>query len=470
MGQEIVDSDFTAEDFDEFAERLTHETRLLDQWLKDGVFPPTEHVGGFELEAWLVDRRASPVPLNDLLLEKLDDPLVVPELARFNLEFNGTPQPLNDGALGLLADELKATWGRCNALAADWDARLAMIGILPTVQKQDFGTHNMSAMQRYTALDEQLAQLRGGQPLQIDIEGRERLLFEHDDVMLESATTSFQIHLKVNADQAGRFYNASKIVSAPMVAVSANSPYLFGVDLWDETRIPLFEQSVQTGPGETPRVSLGSGYAASIGDCFRANLEHYPVLLPQLLDEPEQSLPHLRLHNGTIWRWNRPLVGFGAGGAPHIRIEHRVVPAGPSVQDSIANAAFYFGLVYGLVAQPLPAEQRLPFATAKANFYRAARHGLMADVEWLDGRQGSMMALCREQLLPLARQGLIQLGLDADEVTHWLAIIAGRLETGCNGATWQRGWVERHGPDMSAMANAYLDNQESGRPVYRWAI
>ena len=190
--------------------------------------------------------------------------------------------------------------------------------------------------------------------MQVDISGRDRLRFSHKDVMLESATTSFQIHLKVDADKAGRFYNAAKLASAAMVAVSANSPYLFGAELWEETRIPLFEQAVPVIGGErAKRVTLGTGYVDSILDCFVANLENYPVLLPQMMDEAEQQLPHLRLHNGTIWRWNRPLIGFDRLGKPHIRIEHRVVPAGPTVADSVANAAFFVGLVCALANQPL---------------------------------------------------------------------------------------------------------------------
>ena len=309
MGQEIADSHFSPGDFEAFTKRLKSETSLLEQWLRDGVFPEGGHVGGFELEAWLIDGKTRPMPVNQALLDQLQDPLVVPELARFNLELNGSPQPLQGAALSRLSDELLATWDRCNHAAAAFGARLVMTGILPTVTERELNTANMSHMQRYQALDEQLSRLRGGGPLQMDIAGRDRLSFRHEDVMLESATTSFQVHLKVNPGQAGRFYNAAKILSAPMVALSANSPYLFGSELWEETRIPLFEQAIRVGDTElTKRVTLGIGYIDSIFDCFRANLQRYPVLLPQLMDEPEDRLAHLRLHNGTIWRWNRPLI------------------------------------------------------------------------------------------------------------------------------------------------------------------
>ncbi len=471
MGQEIASTHFTAEDFEEFGERLAHETELLEQWLESGAFSHGGQVAGFELEAWLVDQQMHPSPINQVLLDRLGDPLVVPELARFNLELNGTPQRLQGTSLSRLAAELQGTWDRCDSLARQLGARLMMTGILPTLRLQDFDVLNMSSMQRYTALDEQLTQMRGSADLQMDLEGRDQLRFSHEGVMLESATTSFQIHLKVAAEQAGRFYNASKIISAPMVALSANSPYFLGADLWDETRIPLFEQAVQLGRNRRQqRVTLGVGYVDSIADCFRANLQHYPVLLPQLMDEPEVELPHLRLHNGTIWRWNRPLVGFSTGGEPHIRIEHRVVPAGPTVADSIANAAFYFGTVNALAAQPSPPEGRLPFAAARDNFYRAARHGLGAEIEWLGGQRGNLGTLCSERLLPLARHGLEALHIDRAEIDHWLGIIAGRLHNGQNGATWQRAWVARHGTDMANLVAAYLERQQAGRPVHEWSL
>jgi len=471
MGQEISESHFQAEDFEAFQLRLQQETRLLEQWFEDGMFSAGEHVVGFELEAWIVDEKARPAPINQALLERLNDPLVVPELARFNLEFNGTPQRLSGTAFSRLADELQRTWSRCNRHASEWNAQLAMIGILPTVVESDLNPGNMSFMQRYHALDEQLTMLRGGTPLQIDISGRDHLRFSHKDVMLESATTSFQIHLKVDADKAGRFYNAAKLASAPMVAISANSPYLFGAELWDETRIPLFEQAVQViGDERAKRVTMGTGYVNSIVDCFVANLESYPVLLPQMMDEPEQQFAHLRLHNGTIWRWNRPLIGFDRMNKPHIRIEHRAVPAGPSVADSIANLAFFVGLVCALANQPLAPEKRLPFAQAKANFYRAARDGLNAQVCWLDGHSAALRELILNKCLGLAGKGLDNLGIDPEESQHWLGIIAERVQSGQNGASWQRAWVDHHGSDMAALTESYLERQETLRPVHEWTL
>ncbi|HIC82475.1 MAG TPA: glutamate--cysteine ligase, partial [Kiloniellaceae bacterium] len=237
MGQEISRSHFSEADFAAFGERLRAETALLDQWFREGRFAATEAKGGFELEAWLVDRNARPAGINQPYLQRLDSPLVVPELATFNVEINGSPQPLHGRALSHMAEELSATWKECNQVAGGFDARLGMIGILPTVAPADLCLANMSPLQRYRALNDQVLRLRQGRPLEVDIQGREHLRMQHQDVMLESAATSFQIHLKVSAEHGARYYNASKILSAPMVALAANSLLLFGRSLWEETRV-----------------------------------------------------------------------------------------------------------------------------------------------------------------------------------------------------------------------------------------
>ena len=290
--------------------------------------------------------------------------------------------------------------------------------------------------------------------------------------MTESAATSFQIHLKVTPEEAARVYNWSKVLSAPMVAIGANSPFLFGRNLWEETRIPLFEQAVSVGGSFfSERVTFGLRYVKdSVLECFQGNLTRFPPLLPQVMDEPPERLAHLRLHNGTIWRWNRPLIGFDDSGTPHLRIEHRVVPAGPTVSDSIANAALYFGAVQSFAGEAEPPDHRLPFSVAKANFYTAARQGLDAEIEWLDDRTGTLAQILTDDLLPRAHRGLLELGIDTSEADLWLGIIAERLRSGRTGSAWQRAWVKRHEPDMEALTAAYLERQQTGRPVHEWSL
>jgi hypothetical protein len=465
MGQEIQASRFNKSDFSAFEGRLRAETALLAHWFETGAFDTAPTAGGFELEACLVGRDLEPASIIEPFLEGLRDPLVVPELATFNVELNSTPQPLQGDALSRMAAELGSTWAHCNGVAGDLGARLAMIGILPTLRPEHLDIAHMAPRRRYRALNERILALRRGRPLLLDIKGKDHLVLEHRDVMLESAATSFQIHLKVNPDEAARVYNASKIIAAAMVGVSANSPFLFGCDLWDESRIPLFEQAVSVGGSVfSERVSFGLRYVR------QSNLARFPVLLPQVMDEPPERLAHLRLHNGTIWRWNRPLIGCEGDGPPHLRIEHRVVPAGPTVTDAIANAALYFGAVHALAADPEPPEHRLPFLAARANFYAAAQAGLRASVQWLDGRQAGLAEVLSADVLPRARRGLLDLGIDASEAERWLGPTEGRLRTGQTGAIWQRAFAQRHGGDMAGLAAAYLERQQAGRPVHEWTL
>jgi len=472
MGQEIRTSHFTQADFETFGIRLRQETELLESWFRDGAFASTHKVGGFELETYLVADDLNPAPIAESFLERLADPLVVPELATFNAEINGTPQRLRGDALSRLAAELEATWERCARTAAGLQARLAMIGILPTVRPEYLDMAHMSPLNRYRAINEQILQLRRRRPFTLNIRGKDHLFLEPQNVMTESATTSFQIHLQVSPEEAGQLYNWSKVLAAPMVAVSANSPFLFGCDLWAESRIPLFEQAFSVGgPFFRERATFGLHYVEdSVLECFRTNLDRFPVLLPQVVDEPPERLAHLRLHNGTIWRWNRPLIGFDAAGTPHLRIEHRVMPAGPTIADAIANAALYFGTVQSFAGEMAHPRQRLPFNIAKGNFYQAARDGLDAEVEWFDRRPSPLRRVLADDLLPRASRGLTALGIAAAETERWLGIIAGRLRTGQTGSAWQRAWIARHGRDLTALTAAYLENQESGLPVHQWPL
>lgn len=476
MGQNIDRSEFAERDFSEFTDRLRAETEKLAGWFDAGELDEDRRVGGFELEAWLTDPEWAPAPLNDALLERLDDVLLTTELARFNIELNTEPRLLQGDVLRRMERGLAETWRQCRNGAAALGARLLMIGILPTVRQSELNAGAMTPIARFAALNDQILRQRNGRALLIDICGRERLQVEHPDVMLESAATSFQIHMQVPASRAADYFNASLLVSGPMVAVSANSPYLFGHDLWDETRIPLFEQAVEAGgfegasQGPPRRVGFGTGFVReSLMECFRENLEHFPVILPMHFDDDDASpLAHLQLHNGTIWRWNRPLVGVN-NGRVHVRIEHRAVPGGPSVVDEIANAALYFGLVHYYAGRHgHPPGQLLAFPRVRDNFYACARNGLNARVVWGDDRTGPIAKLLQEHLIPCARVGLRELGIDYAEIDHYLDIVMQRVASGYNGAGWQRAWVERHGRDMHALTGAYAERQAEGTPVHSW--
>ena len=371
-----------------------------------------------------------------------------------------------------MAEELATTWAGAQAVGTPLAARLMMIGILPTLREADLVLANMTPSNRFPILNAQIIAQHQGQPLQLRIQGQDRLEITRQDVMATATTTSFQIHLKISPAESARVYNLSKIISAPLVAVSANSPYLFGLDLWRETRIPVYEQTTSvTWSSRSDRTSFGHRYAqGSVLECFQANLRDFPVYLPELLDEPVESLAHLRLHNGSIWRWNRPVVGFDPDGTPHLRIEHRPLSAGPTILDVVANAALYFGVIQSLLQEPQPPEASLPCPVARANFYRAAQLGLEARLQWLGGRVATAREIIASDLLPRARWGLRHLGFEPEEIALWLGILEGRVRTGQTGAEWQRAYIARHGPDMTALVGAYLERQQSGLPVHDWTL
>ena len=367
-------------------------------------------------------------------------------------------------------------WQQGSKVAASLGGQLAMIGILPTVDNQHLTIENISSMNRYRVLNEQVLRQRAGRPLELNIHGADHLRTSHMDVMFESATTSFQIHLQIPVDIAVRAYNASVIASAATVAVSANSPYLCGRDLWAETRIPLFEQSVEVGGyepaahGPMRRVTFGSGYLHhSMFECFRENLDHYPVLLPELIDSPPEKFSNVRLQNGTLWRWNRPLIGI-ENDQYHIRIEHRVVPAGPSVIDAIANAAFYYGLTLNLMQREIQPEMQLPFNLARDNFYSAAKHAFDAHIVWLDGNKNNIRNLILKDLIPMAENGLDSAGIDSQDIATYLGVIEQRAKNSCNGAAWQRAYIAKHGLDLPKLTEAYVLRQNSGIPVHEWDL
>ena len=468
MGEEISTTTFSREDFASFAARLAHETAALGRRFGDGSLSDDGYTWGFELEAWLLDHGFHPVPRNAELLEALESPDVVPELSRFNVELNTPVRDFAPRTFSAAAQDLATLWAHCNAVAHDLDANMVMIGTLPTIRERDLSLANISPLKRYYALNHELLAANRGRPLEIRIDGRERLALCHSDVMLEAATTSFQVHFKIPVSLAHRYYNASLALSAPVLAAAVNAPILFDRLLWDETRIPLFEQAIAGAAGPAaarPRVTFGSGYLErSLFECFTENAAEFPVLLPIRFDDDTQAFRHLRLHNGTIWRWNRPLIGVESDGV-HVRLEHRALPAGPSLVDMIANAALYLGAVHEWVMRDCIG--RVPPGDARANFYSAARDGLDATLA-CDGRQRAATRWLLDELIADADAGLARLGIDLDERERWLGIVCARVASGQTGAAWQRVCYLAHERHPYRLMASYCEYQRSGAPVHEW--
>jgi len=475
MGQEIAASTFTENDFKCFQEKLQQETQQLQQRCEQGQLNDPVRVAGLEVEAWLVNPAMQPCSINDAFLAILCDPLANAELAKFNIEFNTQPVHLTGSALNQLQQQLQNAWSNATQQAQKLDCELLMTGILPTLQQSDLTMANMSELNRYRALNEQILSARGC-PVELNINGIEHLSLTHNDVMLESAATSLQLHTQIPLTVAHHYYNASMIASAAIVAVSANSPFLFGKDLWHESRIPLFEQAIESGGytgahGPLKRVGFGSAFAkTSILECFQENLEHYPILLPVDLGENIEQLHHLRLHNGTIWRWNRPLIGFDDSGKAHIRIEHRTPAAGPTVMDMLANTAFYFGLSHALCDDIVVDGLPLSFSNSKDNFYKSARYGLDAHIIDFSDQHKTMQHWVLDELLEKAQHGLDKIGIKPNDVSHYLGIIEHRVNKQQTGSHWQRAYIAKHGRDFQKLTRQYLFHQQQGEVVSRWPL
>jgi hypothetical protein len=473
MGQEIPGHGFSGDDFDRFRKRLETETRSLRGRFAAGECSDAGPFIGLELEVWLIDHNFFPAPHNQSFLERLADPSVVAELSQFNIEINAPVERIEGCGLQRMHVHLSETMRRCASNAhGDVDTVIA-IGTLPTLRQQDLSPETMTPSHRYAALNREAMRLRDGMPLTIDIEGASpaapHFMACFRDVMLEAAATSFQLHLQVPPAVLSRTYNASVLLSAPLIAIACNSPFLFGQALWKETRIPIFEQSLEQTRGPQ-RVTFGTAYAGEdITEFFEENLRDYPVMLPVEAGEPVRSYPCLRLQNGTIWRWIRPIVGFDKDGTPHVRIEQRVLPAGPSVLDMMANAALYFGAVHMIARELDDAEGALPFELARANFYEAARRGLDGEIHWLGGSGKRPVRDVLKELILAAAEGLAKQGMDDDLIDHYLDIISCRLASGRNGAEWQLAHFARHG-NFHKLTAAYVENQRTGRPVHEWPL
>ncbi len=476
MGQEISESHFNAAHRAEFHNRLRKETATLKTWFDTYAFDQDDRFTiGLELEGWLVDENHMPSPRNEYFLKRANDPNIVAELSKFNFEINAPPCALNGVALSDTRRDLEKTWHQCVSVGKELDVHPVAIGILPTVRDDMLQLPWMSDSNRYRVMNREVFLRRKQQPLHIAISGEETLDYHCDHLMLEAACTSLQSHLKINQDDAVRYYNAAVLAAAPLVAATANSPYLYGKSLWEETRIPAFEQATalhgfrDKSGRNVGRVTLGTGYLReSMMELFLENLS-YSELLPAL-EEDASKLPHLRLQNGTVWRWVRPIVGFDGDNNPHLRLEHRVMPAGPSLADTVANLALCHGLVLALGEGDTLPQDVADFEHARRNFYNCAQHGLRANVHW-GGRSVNVQTLLIEHLLPAAHEALKKQGLDADDLFNYFhEILEPRLCSGLTGSEWQRSFIDCNGKNFQAMTERYVEHQATGAPVHNWVV
>ena len=491
MGLDIDRECFDERDRARFAARLQDNLRALGALLERPGFGVGPITVGAEIELCIVDGRGSPLPLNRTLLAETSDPRLQLELNRFNLEYNLSPVPLAGAPFGALEREAEQATARLGDAAAAHGGRVVQIGILPTLRPDDLESHAMTDLPRYRALSSEIRRLRPG-GFQVSIDGLEPLTHSCDDVTLEGANTSLQMHLRVAPEQFAATYNAVQMATAPALAASGNSPIFLGHRLWDETRVALFKQTVDERAGEKrgwrqpSRVSFGRGWVREGAyELFAESVALFPPLLPitgeedplvRLADGVLPRLEELRLHQGTVWCWNRPVYDPDCGG--HLRIELRALPAGPTPHDMMAGAAFLIGLALGIREQMPELLHAFPFHCAEYNFYRAAQQGLDAKLLWPAASPPSpqelrVVDLVRD-LLPVAERGLAEAGVDGDEIARLLGTIRARTEADATGARWQRRALtahERRGDRteaLHAMLEDYLHEASNGRPVHEW--
>ena len=396
------------------------------------------------------------------------------------------PAKLREGGLGTFEESLRRSLNDAETKSAEVGAHMVMIGILPTLAEGHMGRDSLSANPRYRLLSEQILNARG-EDITIAISGTEELETTADSIVPEAACTSTQFHVQTSPDQFASYWNASQVIAASQLAVAANSPYLLGKQLWRETRIPLFEQATDTrgeelkSQGVRPRVWFGERWITSVFDLFEENVRYFPALLPVTEEEDPlevleaggtPQLAELRLHNGTVYRWNRPVYDIAAG-VPHLRVENRLLAAGPTVADTIANAAFYFGLVRAVAESERPLWSQMSFSAAEENFHIAAQQGIEAQIYWPGVGQVRATELVLRRLLPLAHQGLEAWGVEAEERDRFLGIIEQRCLTGITGAEWFVNRMEKRA-DMDrfdalrATLLEYRQGMHTNEPVHTW--
>jgi gamma-glutamyl:cysteine ligase YbdK (ATP-grasp superfamily) len=487
MGRDVPVVVFSRDDRRKYREKVRRCLDVFAQMLRESRFELERPLAGLEIELNIVDEHGAAAMCNAEVLAAIQQPDWATELGQFNIEINIEPQELGgDGPLRL-EEDVRARLNHAEERARSQGGHLVLVGILPTLREQDVSEGTLSANPRYRLLNEQIFAARG-EDLHLCIEGVERLDTHADSVAPEAACTSVQLHLQVSPEAFAAHWNAAQAIAGAQVAVAANSPYLFGKELHRETRIALFEQATDTRPAELkaqgvrPRVWFGERWITSVFDLFEENVSYFPALLPLCEDEDPRAeleqgripqLPELTLHNGTIYRWNRPVYAV-ANGVPHLRVENRVLPAGPSVADIAANAAFYYGLMRVLPYTERPIWSQMSFQAAEDNLGAAARHGLDARLYWPGMGEVPAAELILRRLLPLAYEGLAEWGVNRAVADRLLGIIEGRCLTGRTGANWQVERVRAQGGDrheaLLAMTLDYIDHMHTNDPVHTWEV
>lgn len=474
-----------------FVRHLLEDVQAMEYMLEHSWFEDDITRIGAEQELCIVDDTMKPAHRNLELLEKIGDDDIVTELAKFNIELNLEPQELKGDCFSKLENEILEKIRKVNDVAEGMDIKTVITGILPTIRKSDVAQENITPLERYKLLIKVLNKLKGSK-VELQLGGTDELSVSHDSALMEACNTSFQVHLQVKPQEFVQKYNLAQIISAPVMAIAANSPLLFGKRLWHETRIALFQQSLDTRKRlehlreSSPRVIFGTSWLKnSIIELYKEDVARYKVLLNTDIEHHSMDLvknkqvPKLRalnIHNGTVYRWNRPCYGISQNGKPHLRIENRILPSGPTVIDEMANAAFWIGLMTGLEDDMDEVVKRLSFDEAKNNFFAACRYGINSYFQWLDGTKIDAIELIGERLIPIARKGLEKNQVNTEDIDRYLSIIEGRVEKRVTGASWTldsfNDLIKSAGREeaVTAITSKMIQKQKDNIPVHTWSL
>ena len=472
-----------------FMRAVLNDLNALEMMIDNGLIESGITRIGAEQEMFLVDKNFSPACKSEEIMADIEDPRFTFEIAKFNLEANLTPHELKNNCLRKLENEINETLMIARKTAGKHGVQIVLAGILPTLKQLDLTLENMVPIDRYFELNDTLKGLRGSN-FRLNIRGMDELSVTHDSFMLEALNTSFQVHMQVSSDDFVHKYNVAQAITAPVMAVSVNSGLIHHNRLWHESRIAVFQNSVDTRSdtlqqrGMLPRVYFGKEWVKSICDIFKEDISRFPVVLTADFDEDpvgmlEQGitpkLKALMLHNGTVYRWNRPCYGV-VDNVPHLRIENRILPSGPSVIDEVANTAFFVGLMIGMSNKYDDITKVLRFSDVANNFLNATRIGLEAKFHWLDHKTITASKLILEELLPIARDGLIQEGLDIQDIDRYLGVIEQRSITKQTGAKWAIKSItemdDKILPDekVRSITSEMIVNQKTDEPVHKWKL
>ncbi len=492
MGFQKVTTVESQQELIDFSKGLLNDLRAFEHMLERDMFEKDPIRIGAEQEIVLVDNKnMKPALINMEVLELLKDaPWCVTELAKFNLETNLSPRLFTGKCFSDMEAENLSYLAKIQKVLDKFDASIILCGILPTLRKHDLDLKNLTPKERYFALMNAIQKHLIGSAFELRVEGVDELLVKHDSPLLEACNTSFQVHLQVTSANFVHMYNIAQALAGPVIAVAANSPLVFGRRLWHESRIALFQQSLDTRTTHdhmrqrSPRVSFGDSWLTqNISKIYKTDISRFRILLAQ---QPEHNsleqlragiipkLQSLQIHNGTVYRWNRPCYGISDTGLPHLRIECRVLPSGPTVADEIANAAFWLGCMQGLGDAVPDITQKMSFADARDNFLKASKFGIDTTFTWFKDKKYSTKELVLQELLPIAREGLSSRKVAAKDIDHYLGIVEARVSEHCTGARWAlRSFTkltEEVTTDeaLSIITRMSIKNQKENKPVHKW--